>query len=195
MAWSPYEENREEIKTVKDIEKAKERYDKQSEVVAEAEHIKNLLFEDFVSMCRRPKNFYDYMQEMFANAFTAQGRETRKEKADFYTLESVLRKDFFNGDKKAKLNRVMQCGFEPYGYSCEIDYGKLHFAIDFPCLSHLSTSNIVYAHYGKIVLFECKKNVHTAICFSYTVEEIAEALSKYINEKEVKSDGSESKES
>lgn len=166
---------------LKNIEIAKERYNHQVQIASEAEYIKKLIFADYVKCCKVPKNMYDYLPDLIELAFKEQHNETKKE--HFYQLENMLKKDFFD-NKKIKLEKIICCGYEGYGYDCEISYSNINFRITLPILSHINTANFEYAHEGKIYCgYKENDCCIGCIILDYSIEKIAEAIKNFLENK------------
>lgn len=166
--------------TINEIQEANRRYKQQKTVVRDAEYIEELLFIDYVNKCTKNKNRYDWLSECVKKAFDQQSKETKAEKESFYMIENMIREDFFNGDKSAKIDRIVSGGYEGYYYSFEINYKKIVFVIAIPVLDKINVDNFYYAHEGKIYCGIKDDCVINYICSSYKIEEVAEKIKDYL---------------
>lgn len=184
-----HEEENEENAIAKDIEEAKSRYGEQKAKVENEIYIENLLYADFIRKCKQYKHRYDYVYDVMAKAYSQQSATKKKEKQDFLIMEEMLISDFFADYKKEnpKLIEIISEGYENYAYNFYIECMGIKFCITIPVLCKVDAINFEYVSECKIRLYiEEKTNSLKGICFSYKIEDIAEAIKNYIetNKKE-----------
>ena len=124
-----------------------------------------------------------------AKACSQQNATKKKEKQDFLIMEEMLISDFFADYKEEnpKLIKIIPEGYESYAYNFYIECMGIKFCITIPVLCKVDTRNFEYIDECKIRLYiQEKTNFLKGICFSYKIEDIAEAIKNYIeiNKKE-----------
>lgn len=181
ISFNTWDEQEKERNMYRDIDKAERRYKSQQIIVDDAKNILDLLYEDYIRQCKQYKTRYDLLNDVIKSAFREQHNKKKSEKEHFITLQSMMRKDFFDNDSRAKITDIARCGYEGYSYWVTIDYNGVNIRIDLPILSVINTTNAEYAHYGKIACF-IKENdcCFRALCISYKINDIVEAIKKYL---------------
>lgn len=146
-------------------------------------HIENLLEKDYVRICLDFTTKYDYMIKIIEEAFHTQETDEAKKKASsFNLLKNSIKEDFFNGHN-IKLKNISSCGYEGYGYTCEIECEKRIIILTIPIKSRIDVGNFHSAHEGR---FYCGyKESQDSCCIkyialNYTIEEVAEEIKKFL---------------
>ena len=125
-----------------------------------------------------------YIGNMLQTAWQEQDKE---EKNTYKFIKKDVIERFFNGDKKAKLEKIVPCGYEHYEYNFYFTYHKIKFAISIPNVRAANSKNLYHMRYGAYsVLYEHKPSVWHTICTSYKEEDIAKAIQEFVSEKEIK---------
>ena len=106
------------IDQIKDV---KEMYDQQVKIVEREEHIKKLLFEDFVRTVKKNKTRYSYIN-IFKVAQDELKNKYKKDRKNIEVLNKFILEDFLNNDKNFKLKNIISCGLETYGWDIEFQF-------------------------------------------------------------------------
>ena len=181
----------EETIIIADIEKTKLKWEIQKNAVADAQYIESLIRADYIRKCKKYKTRYDYIQPTMEKAWHEWNNKKdaiKGEKVDrtrCKIMQDLIREDFFNNDKKAKIIDVIAGGFENYYIRFEVKYNGYIFHIEIPMVDAINDKNIEYAHYGKIsVAYEESKHISHNLIQSYSIEEIRNAINKFLKENE-----------
>lgn len=169
-----------DAKLLEKIRYAKELYDEQVEKVKKEQYILGALHQDVVDRVRERKSRYDYL-EIYRKAQEEIGNRYKKDRRHFETVQSFLREDFLNNDKKFKLKKIISCGFEDYAWRFEFEgYGKT-IDISVPYMRNITTKNVQYAHYGMFTFsVEETEHVWKMLKGSYEMSEIAQTIKDYV---------------
>lgn len=181
----------EEPTIIADIEKTRLKWEIQKNAVADAQYIESLIRADYIRKCKKHKTRYDYIQATTQKAWSEWCKKkdaTKGEKVDkthCKVMQDLIREDFFNGDKKAKIVDVIAGGLENYYIKFMMAYKGYVFHIDIPIVDAINEKNIEYASYGKFsVGYEENKHTWRNLAQSYSIEEIRNAINKFLEEHE-----------
>lgn len=169
-----------EEKLLEKIRYAKEVYEAQVDKVKREQYILQALHQDYVDKIRERKSRYD-MINIYSLAQAEVGTRLKRERPHFETLQSFLREDFLDNDKKFKLKKIISCGYENYAWQFEFEgYGKTIY-INVPYLRNVTTKNVQYAHYGMFT-FGVQEGEHfwKMLKGSYEMSEIAQTVKDYV---------------
>lgn len=171
------------------IEYSKGLYNDQVHKVEKEEHIKNLLFADYVSKVRSHKSRYDLMENIFTDARSQIGKKKKKERERLSVLEDFIRDDFLSSSKDFKITNIMSGGYESYYWSVEFEgYGQT-FYIQIPNMKQINVGNIKYAYDGMFAFIVRDSSVSCTVKkMSYKIEDIAEYIKSYFGLDEVNND-------
>lgn len=167
------------------IFKVKDRWEKQKEEVKDAQYIENLLLKDLVRAVKSYELPYDYINDIINKAFQQQHEKYKKDRKDFHNIESMIRRDFLNDDKRFKLKAIVSGGYEGYywnfEFTCQANEGEAipDFIISIPIKRKLDESNISVASWGQLEFLVREKWHVTSVkhkCYDI------ESMSKYIQE-------------
>ena len=164
------------IDQIKDV---KEMYDQQVKIVEREEHIKKLLFEDFVRTVKKNKTRYSYIN-IFKVAQDELKNKYKKDRKNIEVLNKFILEDFLNNDKNFKLKNIISCGLETYGWDIEYEgYGKT-FRIGIPVLDAIDSKNIKFANYGAFEFVIMISESHWSVLKrSYSIEELSKFIDEY----------------
>ena len=174
--------NEYEESIIKGIDRAKELYDEQVDKTHKATYIMNVLRRNYVEEIRKHTSRYDYLGKIFSESQNEIGNRLKKDRPNFETLQSFIREDFFNNDKKFKLVEIVSLGYATYGWRLDFDgYGVKCF-VEIPMVNNITTENIDHATYGMFtfgVYYEEEYSSISTLKASYRIEEIAEFIKEY----------------
>lgn len=180
-----------EIAIIADIENTVLKWKAQMRAVADAQYIESLIYADYIRKCKKYKTRYDYIQPTMEKAWHEWNNKKdaiKGEKVDrthCKVMQDLIREDFFNNDKKAKIVDVIAGGFENYYIRFEVIYNGYIFYIEIPMIDAINDKNIEYAHYGKIsVAYAESKYIPRNLIQSYSIEEIRNVINKFLEENE-----------
>lgn len=169
-----------DTKLLEKIRYAKEVYEAQVDKVKREQYILQALHQDYVDHIRARKSKYDYL-EIYSKAQEEVGNRHKKDRRHFETLQSFLREDFLDNDRKFKLKKIISCGYENYAWRFEFEgYGKT-IDITIPYMRNVTTKNVQYAHYG-MFMFGVQEAPHywKVLKGSYEISEIAQTVKDYV---------------
>lgn len=164
------------------IEKDRELIKKHQQIVEEEELIIDSLTD---SLVRKVKSVViPYSDSMLHTAWSQQDKD---DKSMYKAIKKDIIERFFNGDKKAKLEKILPCGYESYAYNFYFTYCGIKFYIGIPNVRAVTKKNMSHANYGAYSLvYEHKNNIWHTITTSYKDEDIAKAIQDFVKAQEVK---------
>ena len=168
---------------INDIAYAKKCYDDQVEKVKREEYISRVLKGNWVGMVRQNLSRYDCIHETIRKASGQFNEKYKKNRQELEMVKDLLVEDFFNNDPKFKLNEIIRCGYESYGWEMRCEgYGQ-KFNIFIPCRNNISIANIDYAHEGMFafIIYMSDAVVRT-LKTSYNAKDIGAFIKGYFEE-------------
>ena len=168
-----------DINNIAAIQTAKEAYDKQIDVVKDAEYIRDVLKANYVSKIRSCKSLWDYRIDHFNKAIEEQNEKAKKNRKNYEYIKAEIEDVFFDGSKLDKIE-IMQGGYSGYCYHIRTYYRMEHIEISIPIRDMIDIENFEYAHYGKFaLLYEKSPSYWKLLVDSYNEENIAEFLKNF----------------
>ena len=162
-----------EKEDIAQVQKIKELYNKQFQLVSEQTTILNLLYKEWVDRIKSLRTQYDYMVPSFEKARSQIGKKTKKERENLDHITYQIQDDFCQS-RKIKILDVIQGGYESYYYAVTFKLLDKTIELKIPMHNMLNTRNIESAHFGQFVLSE-QENEHFSSCRiqSYEIDEIS----------------------
>ena len=167
------------------IEDAKAMYETQVTRARHEEYLKNLAFADYVATVKRNKSRYDMFPKLFVAAWGQAKEKKKSERKDLSVLEEFLREDFFNGDKRFKVDHLVCGGYAHYywdvyfTFDCE-EFKDQVFYIGIPMMDNIDVKNFDSARKGRFAFYiQESQFVWTAKESSYRIEDIANYIKEY----------------
>jgi hypothetical protein len=189
--WCSFDEDVMESRAIENIKYAKNLYETQVHIVKKEEYIKGLLLDDYVNKIKGFQTKYDFVT-IFGKAQEEVGKKLKRDRPHLETIQSFIREDFFNGDSKFKVSKIISLGYEGYGWEIELTgYGKRVYII-IPVKSRLTSENIEYAYDGMFA-FGVYESEHSSkiLIRGYKINEVSDFIKKW-REGEVKNESDES---
>lgn len=176
------------MEPIRVILKVKERWEKQKDVVQDAKYIEELILKDLVKTIKSYELPYDYINDIINKAFQQQHEKYKKDRKDFHNIESMIRRDFLNDDKRFKLKAIVSGGYESYywnfEFTCQANEGEAipDFIISIPIKRKLDESNISVASWGQLEFLVREKWCVTSVKHKcYDIESMSKYIQEYFN--------------
>lgn len=167
------------------IETIKKRLTEQQKVIENAQYIESLIYNDLLTICRTPKNHFDYLDEStFFKACMEQNTKLKKDKQNYLFLKSLIEKNICN-DNQIEIISISRCGYEGYGYEFRFEYCKQVFTLFVPILAQMCSNNFDSMHEGKLTLFKTEDWISSSIISSYKEDNIRIGLEEYLKNNEI----------
>ena len=168
-----------DISNIAAIATAKEAYEKQIDIVKDAEYIRDVLKANYISKVRECKSLWDYRAERLDKAFDEQNEKYKKNRENYEYIKAETEDVFFNGNKLDKI-KIIQGGYSTYCYHIYTHYHGIHIDIVIPMRNIIDIDNFEYAYKGKFALLYEKSNSYWELLIdSYNEEDIAEFLKNF----------------
>lgn len=170
-----------EKEQIKNIEYVSNLYKVQENKVKSEEFVRDLLFKEYVRTVKQNLSRYDLVN-MFREAASEIGKKYKKERSHLEELQSWMREDFLNDDKKFKIKSIIECGLDGYAWDIEFEGHKTQLRIVVPIMANLTTENFKYANKGMFTCSIKKSEAHwTQLKASYSIKEISNYIRDYFS--------------
>lgn len=154
---------------------------KQKKEIEEREMVKNSLTDSLVTEIR--KLIVPYTGSMLREAWLKQNEKKKADRPMFEFMKNDLIERLFEG-KKVKLDRIIMSGQGGDAYCFYFTCEKVCFEVKIPNLYTINSYNLENMSYGQYGLyFEEHPSVWVHIKYSYHLEDIAEAIDEFLNER------------
>lgn len=173
------------IDIVEEIKYAESMYKLQIHKVKQEEYVKDLMFADYVEKVKRNRSRYDMFFNLFVDAQSQTGKKKKSERKELAMLEGFLREDFFNDDKRFKVDHLVRGGYEGYYWDVYFKFDSEEFKdkmfyLAIPMMDNINVKNFNSAHEGQFAFYiQESLFVWTAKASSYTIEDIADYIKEY----------------
>ena len=177
-----------EKEVIAQIEYSRELYKKQKIKVMEEEHIKDLLFHDYIGNIKKNTSRYDVLDDVFAAA-QKELRESNGPKEPLSENCSIIYTnmigDFFDGDTNFKLKDITALGYDSCAWLVYFEGHGINLYIQIPMMRKLNYRNIQHASWGQIGFIVNEGPITwNAIKESYSIKEIKDIIKEYLDELE-----------
>lgn len=163
-----------------ELENANRRYQEYSQKVADMEHIKDLLYVDYVQAACNMQTRYAIIPAIIRGAWEQQKEKKKKDRPNFESMKHFLEEDFFNNEA-IKLSEITLHGYESYGASFSCEYKGTEFEIFIPITEKINVENFKYAYKNQFYVAapDCYSSMKI-LKTSYNIEDIAKTIKDYV---------------
>lgn len=166
---------------IAEIEECRYLIKKNNEEIREKEVINKALESEIVRRIRKIVTVFS--DKMLHNASLQQNKEKAEDKQMYKFVKEEMKERFFPNIKNVKLNSIITCGYDAYGYSFRFTVKGIELDIFYPNVSNVNEDNFVSAHYGKYhVSYNKSGCLWSTICDSYKEEECAAKIEEFLGE-------------